>query len=571
MQVLRYRYISVLLCFLAVCALTTILPDTVAYADSTSTMLAEGTGIAGFDNTFTAFAKAMVATAKPIVGIMTAVAGCMVVLGIQDGTKTVWNVILGVGLALNFGSFIMTAWGSYMTATDVVPTITAYDFSLKTSGDIDMLSGFMNNYTANIIVPGATAIKYISIKLLLILLLIDSTVQLSLDLISGDKMKFLIMTALKGGFYIFLIENWLGGINLMQNLSDGFQEIGFLAAGDSTKTLKPDSIVNNAIVIFNAVWSSAKGQMGINNIGLTIVDVIALIITMGCLFLTAVEMFMARIEFYTMALITIPLLPFGVCKHTEFLSQKAIGAMFNLAIKVSVIAFISAVAVPFLKTYADKMQAASTATTGTSALFTQIGLILQMVLAAFIIFMLTKKIPELVQGLLSGNPSLGGSTMTQMGMSAVAKGAAAVSTAGAAVAATSAAGAMAGGGSGQPGMVMSALGGAANGASQGMANGGFSSAVRGAIGGGAKGAVSGAQNTAGTVANLGKMAYRQNPASKGYQSTMDSIRGQIENFEKNSDFTGIKNMGFDSSSMTSTSARKTEKQTEKVPKSENKS
>jgi type IV secretion system protein TrbL len=561
MQVLRYRYISVLLCFLAVCALTTILPDTVAYADSTSTMLAEGTGIAGFDNTFTAFAKAMVAAAKPIVGIMTAVAGCMVVLGIQDGTKTVWNVILGVGLALNFGSFIMTAWGSYMTATDVVPTITAYDFSLKTSGDIDMLSGFMNNYTANIIVPGATAIKYISIKLLLILLLIDSTVQLSLDLISGDKMKFLIMTALKGGFYIFLIENWLGGINLMQNLSDGFQEIGFLAAGDSTKTLKPDSIVNNAIVIFNAVWSSAKGQMGINNIGLTIVDVIALIITMGCLFLTAVEMFMARIEFYTMALITIPLLPFGVCKHTEFLSQKAIGAMFNLAIKVSVIAFISAVAVPFLKTYADKMQAASTATTGTSALFTQIGLILQMVLAAFIIFMLTKKIPELVQGLLSGNPSLGGSTMTQMGMSAVAKGAAAVSTAGAAVAATSAAGAMAGGGAGgggRPGMMMSALGGAR----AGMASGGVAGMAMGALKGAASGAVNTANGAKKTAANLGTLAYRQNPASKGYQGTMDSIRGQIDSFNKNARFDGIRNKGFNSSS-----TQTTERRTEEEPKS----
>ena len=484
---------------LSVLAILLFAPDP-AYAatnvfgqNETEQLLAAGTGITGFDNTFTKFASGMVQIAKPLVCIMTAIAGCMVVLGIQDSTKTVWNIILGVGLALNFGGFIAAA---FVVEPGSTANVVYYDMTIKQSGNIDILSGFMNNYTANIIVPGAEAIKGIAQKLLLILLLIEATLQLSLDLISGDKVKYLITVSLKAGFYMFLIQNWIGGsFNLMTNLSDGFQEIGFLAGGDSAGVLKPDSIVNNAVTIFSAIWSSAKGEFSVNNLGVTFVDLIALIVIVICLFLTAIEMFMARIEFYTMALITIPLLPFGVCKQTEFLSQKAIGAMFNCAIKVSVIAFITAFALPMMQGYADQMKALSSQSTSfTDALFNQIAVILQMVLAAVIIYFITKKIPELVQSVLSGTPSLNGGGMTQMGMSAAKTAAAG---AGAVGAAAGAAGGMSKIAQGAKSGFASATGGAAM--SQ-MGAAGIMKGIGGALTGGAGAALS---VGAGTAKNLG--------------------------------------------------------------------
>lgn len=476
-----------------------IIAQNISYAASSEDLAAMGVGteLGTFNSTLTTIATGIVKAGKAIAVIMTAIAGTMVVLNIQDGTKTVWNIILGVGLALNLGGFLLGVWGDYMTTSSVATHVTNYNFDLKDSGAVDILSGFMNNYTQNVIIPGAKAIVPISAKLLIILTLIDASLKLSLDLISGDKVKFLIKVTLQSGFYLFLITNWLSGLDLMQALSNAFEGIGFLAGGTDVNTvLKPDSIVNNAIVMFNAVWSHAK--FSLSNIGLTIINLVSVIVIVVCLFLTAIEMFMARIEFYTMALITIPLLAFGVCDKTRFLSEKAIGAMFNLAIKVCVIAFISTMACPMLKDFADKFEAASQ----TAGFFTKINYILQAVLICGILLIITYKIPKLVSGLLAGQPSLGGADMTRMAMNAA-------STAG-----------------GAPGKIAGAVRAASN------ADGGGNAMAEAAINTGNK-IPSRMSQMGGTAVNLAKMAYRQNPVSQSFQGTAGNLTRQFENQEKN--------------------------------------
>ena len=510
----RIQILSIL-SFFAV--LFTIFPDTIAFAagvfDGTETdqMLSTSTGITGFDDIFGKFAKAIVITAKPLVGIMTAIAGVMVVFGMQDASKTFWNLVLGVGLALNFGSFLMTSWGSHMAAGTGSPTFQQYSFVLASSNSsFDFLGGFMTNYLNNIIIPGAVAIQPICIKLLLIIALIDGTIQISLDLVSGDKIKFLIMTALKGGFFIFLISNWLGigpdGLNLMNSLSKAFEEIG-LKAGGAVEGTAPDSIIQNGVKMFTSVYKHVPG--GILNIGTMLVDLIALGVSLACILLTALEIFMVRIEFYTMALITMPLLAFGMSKHLYFLTEKAIGAMANLAIKLCVVTFIASVAGPLLVSFAEKFNKAD-------GVASDIAALIQMVVASLVVYFLTKKVPALVQGLLSGTPSLGGGDMKQMAMNAASK---AGGTAGAVRAASN----MDGGGNslGKPGMVMSALAGVKS----------------GGLGGAASGALSGAMNSlsgmAGTAKNLGKIAYRQNPMSQGFQKAASNYRAQSNAFDEN--------------------------------------
>lgn len=68
-------------------------------------------------------------------------------------------------------------------------------------------------------------------------------------------------------------------------------------------------------------------------------------------------MFMAQIEFYTMALLTMMLLPFMMSQHTSFLSNNAIAAMFNCAMKVCVIAFLSVVDMSALGRYFNDLMA----------------------------------------------------------------------------------------------------------------------------------------------------------------------------------------------------------------------
>ena len=485
------KYIWLCALFTVVCILTVTIYQDAAYAMSSEDLANVGVGadLGTFNDTLKNITKGLIISARVVAVIMTAVAGCMVAFGIQDGTKTTWNIILGIGLALNFGSFLYGVYSGYLDTSSTTTAVTQYQFDLKDSkdGGVDVLSGFMNNYTQNIIIPGAKAIVPISIKLLIILTLIDASLKLAFDLVSGDKVKFLLKVTLQSGFYLFLITNWLSGLDLMQALSNGFEGIGFVAGGSSADTvLKPDSIVNNAIDMFTAVWKNAK--FSITNLGLSFIDLISLVVIMICLFLTAIEMFMARIEFYTMALITIPLLAFGACDKTKFLSEKAIGAMFNLAVKVCVISFISTMACPMLKGFADKFEAASQ----TAGFFTKVNLILQAVLISFILVMITKKIPALVQGLLSGQPSLGGSDMTNMGMAA-AKGA------GGAMGAVRTASNMAGGGNAQ--MAAAAENGTA--------------------------VPSMMSRMGGTAKNLATLAYLQNPMTRGFQEAAGNLRGQM--------------------------------------------
>ena len=391
-------------------------------------------GGAGFGTKFqtqlNSLSKSLLSSAKIIAVIMTAAAGCMVCFGVQDGKKTFWNWILGIGLAINFGDLILNLWGvQYATA----PTkIEDYKLLLKSEDDpsIDILSPFMRYYIS-VIMSGAAVIAPYAINLTLILAMIDGAIKVSFDLISGDKIKFLVTTILKVGFFIFLIQSWVGtnsSYQLMPALSSGFETMGYTAGGaeemvkeysklnpDSNIEVQSNQIVTNALNFFNIFWEHAQ-QQNLLTIFVGLVCVVAAVII---LFLTALEMFMVRIEFWTMALITIPLLPFGVIGQLKFLSEKAIGTMFNLAIKIFVIAFIATMSVNILTGLVDNAREVATS----DDFIGNISYFLQVLLYALILFYITKKIPELVSGLLSGNPSLSGGSMKEMAMSA-AKGAA---------------------------------------------------------------------------------------------------------------------------------------------------
>ena len=383
-----------------------------ALAASSESIVAGGTGLGGnFDKQLGVIGGTFIALAKVIVLIMTSVAAIMVGWGVDDGKKTIWNWLLGAGLAINFGAFL-TETGIVDMANSAghgpsTPTFYQPDVKDKVE-NMDILSGFMDSYMNGVIKPGSQAILSPCLKLLLILTVIEVGWTMSFKLITGEKVKYLMTVIIKMGIFMFLMMNW---IELMGALGQGFQQIGFLAGGagaDGGVDLKPDSIYKNGFEIFSKFWDSAH----FNSIGLALVNITGLMIILVCSILTAIEMFMARIEFYTMALITIPLLPFVMLEKFAFLAEKAIGGMFNLAIKLSVISFITAMAVPFLTTFRTKIA-------GTESAWTQVGLLFQALLAVLVIYMLTKKIPEIVSGLLSGQPSLSGGGMVDMAKGAV--------------------------------------------------------------------------------------------------------------------------------------------------------
>ena len=119
-----------------------------------------------------------------------------------------------------------------------------------------------------------------------------------------------------------------------------------------------------------------------------------------------------------MAMMVMPLLPFMITSKFSFLSDKAIGLMLNLAIKVCTIACMTGIMVPFFNAYIKDLQQAE-------GVGDSLVIMLQVFLAALLMYLLTKNISNIVSGLLSGQPSLGGSMMTAQLKNTVNKGAAA--------------------------------------------------------------------------------------------------------------------------------------------------
>ena len=416
------RYLPAVLLAVLVLAL----PDT-ALAAGNDTIINAGTGLGGtFDTKLREIAGGIVKAMNIVLIMMTVISGMMIAFGLEDGKKFIWQVMLGAGLAANFGAFMLDVgfWDFADKYAATTNAVTYFQPELaKTSSEWNILGKFMDNYTQHIITPGAANILPYCLKLLVVLAIIQATWEITMKFASGDKIQYMIQMTLKTGFYMFLMVNW---ISLMGALSDGFEMLGYKAGGNNAASASNivgnncDQIVKFSIDMVNAIW----GEASFASLGILLISVCGLVAIVYCLFMTALEMFMARIEFYTMALLTIPLLAFGVTEKFAFLTEKAIGAMFNLAIKICVIAFISSMAVPFIESFTKDFK-------DSNSFGSDVAIILQAILACAVIYFLTKKIPALVTGLLSGSPQLGGSSMVDMakgaGSKAVSVGAAVAS------------------------------------------------------------------------------------------------------------------------------------------------
>ena len=406
--------------------------DPATMKNGSEEIIAHGTGLGGnFDTNLTLLAKGAVKAMHVILIVMTAIAGMMIVFGLEDGKKFLWQVMLGAGLAFNFGAFMLDTgvWSmANQTPSSAVvepfkPKIVEGSDDAKGAAQVDqvtILGDFVNHYRDKVITPGAGNITPYCLRLLVILTIVQATWELTMKFMTGDKMQYLISMTLKMGFFMFLMMNW---IKFMRALMEGFQSLGTkaggssLAAGGDLISDAANSIVQVCFKMYVAIyspitsdgstsaWRVVKTVVSLSNPGLQVIIIIILAVLVYCLFMVALEITMAYIEFYTMALLTIPCLSFGTMGKFSFLTEKAIGCMFNCALKVCVIAFIAVFSKQYLNSLSDELAKSKDPSQ-------DLALLLQVLLASFLIYLLTKKIPQLVSGLLNGSPQLSGSDMT---------------------------------------------------------------------------------------------------------------------------------------------------------------
>jgi len=403
-----------------------------------------------FQSTMLSFYLGMKDVFKSIIVILTVASGAMVLFGIEDGKKTMWQFMLGIGLAINFGGAlyeIFEGTGLLGQSVDQVAMsakgTNATAEILKNSaqnGNDDILTEIMAYYSGTIINKSIPVLTAIAVRMTLVLAAIESGYKLAVDLVRGDKIHFLVSVVFKVGFFLFLITNWL---SIGQALSGFFQAAGFMAGGeldfdtsdptaaDDGKAFRPDSIMHNAIAMFNIImfgndnagvkagagfgFASAVGSglvamggglsllAGLGWVPL-ILTVFLLIAIVACLLYTSIEMFIARIEFYTFLMLSVVFLPFGVTERLSFLSNSAISLVFNSGAKMMIICFLQVMIASMLSTYLSKL--VENPIGNFSVLFQML------IMSAFFAF-ITKKIPDMASAFLNGSPALSGGGFMQ--------------------------------------------------------------------------------------------------------------------------------------------------------------
>ena len=261
--------------------------------------------------------------------------------------------------------------------------------------DIGILTSLFNNFTTSF----ANGIGFIhgDAKWLLgVLIAIDLLLAVLLNLSDGDHMKTLITKTLKYGFFIWLVMDYK---NLTNVVIDSFEKIGLKAGGRSLSSAlltDPSALADEGILltapIFDHINNLSTMDMMKNLPDVVFTGLIGLLIIFS-FFIIGIQIFITYLEFYVVGALALILLPFGVNHRTAFLGEKAIGAVLSFGIKLMVLAFIAAVTIPLVKTWALPVDPT-------------LKQCLCLFLGACALTFLSWHAPTMAAGLLSGHPTL---------------------------------------------------------------------------------------------------------------------------------------------------------------------
>jgi type IV secretion system protein TrbL len=238
------------------------------------------------------------------------------------------------------------------------------------------------------------------------------------------------------GFFAWLVTQWH---SLSTTVVNGFAALGLKAGGGtmtvSTFTTSPSQIVMAGINVISGllqyVHRIAPGPVEffahIDVIAMAIIASIGILIAFVIL---AVEIVVTIIEFHIVTLVAFVMVPFGVLTQTSFMSEKAIGYVVSVGLKLMTLAIVVSLGTTIFDNY-------------TVSTDPGIGEDVGLLLAAVLMVMLALKIPAIAGALISGGPQLsaGGAVMGAAGVAAgVAGGALAARAMGAAIAGSMASG-----------------------------------------------------------------------------------------------------------------------------------
>ena len=288
-------------------------------------------------------------------------------------------------------------------------------FKTRVDGGFGLIQGDVNGVLATLVT--------ISIVITALLWAIDE---------NQNVLAALIRKVLLVGFFVWLVAQWH---SLSNTVVTGFAALGLKAGGGAmnvdTFITSPSQIVISGLTVIqdllDYVHQVAPGPVEFfAKLDLVLMALVASIGILIAFVILAVEIVVTLIEFYIVTLVAFVTVPFGVLTQTSFMSERAIGYVVSVGVKLMALAIVVSLGTTVFDTYTVSAD---------PSVAEDVGLLL----GAVVMVMLALKVPAIAGALISGGPQLSAGSAA-MGAAGVAAG-----VAGGALAARALGGAIAGG------------------------------------------------------------------------------------------------------------------------------
>ena len=211
----------------------------------------------------------------------------------------------------------------------------------------------------------------------------------------------LIRKVLLFGFFAWLIGGWR---SLSLTIVNGFVVLGLKAGGGSLTVSdfmqSPSTVVRDGLDVafellkyMGRVASEGMGTGFFTHIDAILVTGVSAIGVILAFLVLGVEIAITIIEFYIVTLIAFVTVPFGILTQTAFMSERAIGYVVSVGVKLMALALIVSIGEQIFTSYTVSAEPAWEETCG-------------LLLAAITMVMLALKIPAIAGALISGGPQL---------------------------------------------------------------------------------------------------------------------------------------------------------------------
>lgn len=287
---------------------------------------------------------------------------------------------------------------------------------MTTQPDIQILTQILDTFNA-VFGTGKGALLSWAMYIAGALAIIEITLLGGFHALKGGEESIippLIKKILTISFFIFLVQGTARS-GLAETVLDGFVAVGLKAGGSgvSFNMKDPSSLILSGFMAADPIYETISNMSPLA-VGDKLMAYGCYVIVLFAYVVMAAQVLITFIEFGIVSTLGIILLPFGISKHTAFLSEKAIGAIIAFGIKLMVLAFVIAVIQPVLLAIPPL---------GADPTFTQMmGLAATVAVIAFIV----AQAPGVASAVLSGSPSLSASVAAGTAISAAAGAAGAV-------------------------------------------------------------------------------------------------------------------------------------------------